>query len=73
MRRENEDGITFDGKHYTLYEAIQRQRKFERAIRDRKRRILGSPEDRHMEELHCPGWLPAQGRYAPCGACGAAG
>lgn len=40
MRRENEDGVTFDGKHYTLYEATQRQRKFERAIRDRKRRIL---------------------------------
>lgn len=40
MRRENEDGVTFEGKHYTLYEATQRQRKFERAIRDRKRRIL---------------------------------
>ena len=40
MRQENEDGVTFDGKHYTLYEATQRQRKFERSIRDRKRRIL---------------------------------
>ena len=40
MRQENEDGITIDGKHYTRYEATQRQRKFERAIRDRKRRIL---------------------------------
>lgn len=40
MRQENEEGVTFDGKHYTLYEATQRQRKFERAIRDRKRRIL---------------------------------
>lgn len=27
-------------QHYTLYEATQRQRKFERSIRDRKRRIL---------------------------------
>ena len=40
MRQENEKGVTFDGKHYTLYEATHRQRKFERSIRDRKRRIL---------------------------------
>lgn len=40
MRRENEKGITYEGKHYTLYEATQRQRKLERAVRDRKRRIL---------------------------------
>ena len=40
LRLENEEGITYNGKHYTRYEAIQRQRKFERAIRDRKRRIL---------------------------------
>ena len=40
MRQENEEGVTFDGKHYTLYEATQRQRKFERSIRDRKRKIL---------------------------------
>ncbi len=32
--------MTFDGKHYTLYEAGQRQRKFERTIRKQKRRIL---------------------------------
>lgn len=40
MRQENEKGITYDGKHYTLYEATQRQRNLERAARDRKRRIL---------------------------------
>ncbi len=40
MRRENEEGITYEGKHYTMYEATQRQRKLERAVRDRKRRIL---------------------------------
>lgn len=40
MRRENEKGIDYEGKHYTMYEATQRQRKLERAIRDRKRRIL---------------------------------
>ena len=40
LRQENEKGITYEGKHYTLYEATQRQRKLERAVRDRKRRIL---------------------------------
>ncbi len=40
MRQDNEKGITYEGKHYTLYEATQRQRKLERAVRDRKRRIL---------------------------------
>ena len=40
MRQENEEGVTFEGKHYTLYKASQRQRKFERSIRDQKRKIL---------------------------------
>lgn len=40
MRRENEDGITYEGKHYTLYEATQRQRSIERAMRKQKHRIL---------------------------------
>jgi len=40
MRRENEEGITYEGKHYTIYEATQRQRNLERAVRNRKRRIL---------------------------------
>ena len=40
MRRENEEGVTFEGKHYTLYEASQQQRKMERRIRKQKRRIL---------------------------------
>lgn len=40
MRQENERGITYEGKHYTMYEAIQRQRNLERAAKDRKRRIL---------------------------------
>lgn len=40
MRRKNEDGVTYNGKHYTLYEAEQRQHKLERAIRERKHRIL---------------------------------
>ncbi len=40
MRQENEKGITYEGKHYTMYEATQRQRNLERAARDRKRMIL---------------------------------
>ena len=40
MRRENEEGVTFEGRHYTTYEATQRQRKYERAIREQKRKIL---------------------------------
>ena len=40
FRRQNEEGATYEGKHYTLYEATQRQRKLETAIRNRKRRIL---------------------------------
>lgn len=40
MRKKNEEGVTFEGRHYTTYEATQRQRKFERSIRKQKRRIL---------------------------------
>ena len=40
MRQENEKGITYEGKHYTLYEARQRQRNLESAARNRKRMIL---------------------------------
>ena len=40
FRQENEEGVTVDGKHYTKYEATQRQRGLERAARKQKRRIL---------------------------------
>lgn len=40
MRQANEDGITYNGKHYTGYEATQRQRRLEAAMRKQKRRIL---------------------------------
>ena len=40
MRQDNEKGIDYEGKHYTMYEATQRQRKLERSIRNQKRRIL---------------------------------
>ena len=40
LRLDNEKGVDYDGKRYTLYEATQRQRKYERTIRYRKREIL---------------------------------
>ena len=40
MRQKNEEGITYQGKHYTGYEATQRQRRLEASIRRQKRRIL---------------------------------
>ena len=40
LRQQNEKGITVDGRHYTGYEATQRQRQLERAIRGQKRKIL---------------------------------
>lgn len=40
FRRDNEKGVTIDGRHYTMYEATQMQRKLERAIRAQRWRIL---------------------------------
>lgn len=40
MRSANGEGIDYDGRHYTGYEATQHQRALERAIRKQKRRIL---------------------------------
>lgn len=40
FRQQNEKGVTIDGRHYTTYEATQRQRQLERAIRGQKRKIL---------------------------------
>lgn len=40
MRLRNEEGVIYEGKHYTLHQARQRQRKFERTIRKQQRRIL---------------------------------
>lgn len=40
MRQKNEKGITFRGRHYTGYEATQKQRRLERANRAQKRKIL---------------------------------
>lgn len=40
FREENAKGITYEGRHYTGYEATQKQRQLERAQRKQKRRIL---------------------------------
>lgn len=40
FRQDNEKGIDYNGKHYTMYEATQRQRRLENSIRKQKRRIL---------------------------------
>lgn len=39
FKRANADGITYQGKHYTTYEATQVQRRLETAIRKCKRKI----------------------------------
>lgn len=51
FRQENEEGVTYEGRHYTLYEATQRQRKFERTIRKQKRRILVNESLGDQEKL----------------------
>ena len=49
FRAENEKGVDYQGEHLTTYEATQRQRALERAIRKNKRRVsvadaAGSPD-----------------------------
>ena len=46
FRKDNADGVEIDGEHYTGYQATQRQRAMERAIRRQKRRItMAAPDD----------------------------
>ena len=40
FREDNEEGVEIDGKHYTMYEATQKQRAIERAMRAQKKKIL---------------------------------
>jgi hypothetical protein len=39
FKEENQKGVEYNGKHYTTYEATQKQRQLERAIRRQKRRV----------------------------------
>ena len=50
MEKRNHDGITFEGKHYTMYEATQMQRALERAIRKQRRKIIAFEELPDQEE-----------------------
>ena len=40
FREDNEKGVTYQGRHYSMYQATQKQRQIERTIRTQKRRIL---------------------------------
>ncbi len=51
MRKDNETGITYQGRHYTGYEAQQKQRQIERAIRAQKNRITVSDATGNAEQL----------------------
>jgi hypothetical protein len=51
LREDNERGITYDGQHYTGYEATQMQRKVERSIRKQKNRILVDEATGDAEKL----------------------
>ncbi len=42
--KDNEKGITYNGKHYTLYQAGQEQATMENAIRNLRRQILADEE-----------------------------
>lgn len=49
MAKENAEGITYEGEHYTKYEASQQQRKIERAIRKTKREIIGADKTKDAD------------------------
>ena len=51
MRQDNEKGVDYEGRHYTKYEATQRQRQLERSIRKQKRRILVDESTGDKEKL----------------------
>lgn len=50
-RQRNEAGVTYNGKHYTMYEATQRQRLLERSVRAQKRKILVDESTGDREQL----------------------
>lgn len=55
-RLDNEHGIDYAGKHYTMYEATQRQRRLEASMRRQKRRILadeatGDQEKKQQDQI----------------------
>ena len=51
FREENERGVTYEGRHYTGYEATQMQRRLEGRIRRQKRRVAASEATGDAEQL----------------------
>ena len=51
FREENERGVTYEGRHYTGYEATQVQRKLEQSIRRQKRRVTASEATGDAQQL----------------------
>lgn len=51
IRRKNEEGVTVEGRHYSMYEATQKQRQIEGAIRTQKRRVLIDEAAKDEEKL----------------------
>lgn len=51
FREDNAKGITYEGKHYTGYEATQMQRRIERSMRKQKRNILLADGTNDKEKL----------------------
>ena len=51
LRQDNENGIDYNGRHYTMYEATQRQRRLEASTRKQKRRILVAEATGDKESL----------------------
>lgn len=44
MRAQNEKGISYEGRHYTGYEATQMQRQLERAIKRQKQQVMAASQ-----------------------------
>ena len=51
FRRANAEGITYEGRHYTAYEATQQRGRIESAIRRQKRRVLVSEKSGDAAQL----------------------
>ena len=51
FQRENAEGVTYEGRHMTGYEATQYQNRIERSIRTQKRRVLLSETAGDKEQL----------------------
>ena len=51
FRRANAEGVTYDDKHYTAYEATQRRNRIESGIRQQKRRVLVSEKSGDADQL----------------------